>query len=197
MTVTIVSIFAVIFTIARSWPQFLKIVVKGERSGVSVSTWLIALVAHTSWCAYGVLSPVLLFIPVNILAGAGCAATAWALGARWQVFAAIAGGTGVSLIAFSISDPTLLTVIVMLSIAMFIPQMIKVFRSSPQGLSLATWVIAVLASSTWIFWAFLIGRPNVASAHYFMLTVSLIIVIRKILSDVSTKSLTSLTENSR
>ena len=128
----ILSVLAVVFTTLRSWPQFLRIIVKGERAGVSALTWAMALANHTGWFVFGLLSGVPLLIVVNIVAAAGCGATAWVL-RSWAIVGAV---TTASLVipvaAFSRSDALLLAMITALSLTMFVPQVVRTV-SGPDG----------------------------------------------------------------
>ena len=178
MLVSVLSFFAVVLTVLRSWPQFVRILVRKERSGVSLSTWLMAVANHTGWFMYGILSAIPLFTVVNVLAGAGCVATAWTLSSWRPIAVVVIMSTLLSLSTFAIADAVLLTTITALSFGMFLPQLGKVIRTSAEGVSIATWSVAALASATWIAYACAIHRPTIAVAHFFMLPASLIIIVR-------------------
>lgn len=131
---------------------------------------------------YGVLSPVPLFVVVNLLAGAGCAAITCVL-ESWVFAAGVIVITAVfSFTVFAAADVALLVLINGLSCGMFVPQLIKVLRSGSEGVSLTTWVLAAMASTTWIGYAFAIGRPAVVAAHFLMLPSSVLIVSRVLMA---------------
>lgn len=170
------SVVAVILTVSRSWPQFARIVMKKDRAGVSVVTWALALASHVGFFMYGVLSPVPLLIVVNLLAGAGCAAITWVLRSPLLVLGVVAVAATASTLAFAVADGALLALITPLAIGMFIPQLVRVFRTSARGVSPTAWVLAALSSTTWIAWAWAIDRPSIVIAHFFMLPASLAIL---------------------
>lgn len=180
MFVIVVSAAALVFTVLRTWPQFIRIVVKGERAGVSLTTWMLALVNHAGWFMYGLLSPIPLFIASNLLAGLGCAATVWTLRSKKPVFAITLAAGLVSWAVFSLDSAVLLVIVNCTAIGMFLPQLVRVFRSNPEGVSITAWVMAALASATWILYGFVINNPAVVAAHFLMLPASLAILARTV-----------------
>lgn len=178
MVSTVLGVAAVTSTILRSWPQFVSVLRTHKAAGVSTLTWTLVLNNHSAWSAYGLLSenPVLIF--ANILATMGCAATVWVLGSRLRaVLVTIAAALGASAI-YAFDDGLLLAILVGLSLSMFVPQMLKVFRTSPEGVSVSAWVIAALSSVIWISWASSIDHVALASAHFFIGPVATVIAVR-------------------
>ena len=182
MVLVIVSVLAVVFTVLRTWPQFIRIVVKKHHEGVSLLTWSIALANHTGWLVYGVLAPIPLFILSNLLAGAGCAATVWVMRGPQRTLAIFIGATVASVAIFELNDFVLLVLVNMTAFGMFVPQLVSVFRHNPAGVSVTAWVMASIASATWIAYAIVIGQPAIVLAHYFMLPAALIILIRTVVA---------------
>jgi uncharacterized protein with PQ loop repeat len=188
MLVTVLSVLAVVFTTLRSWPQFVRLIVKGERAGVSALTWAMALANHTGWFVYGIVAGVPLLIWVNLVAAAGCGATTWVL-RSWRMVAAVAAATVVVAVASSaVAEGLLLAIITVASLTMFVPQLVRTWRRparaaagagrSAQGVSPAAWLVAALASMTWLAYAWAIERPSIVIAHFFMLPMSLVILVR-------------------
>jgi uncharacterized protein with PQ loop repeat len=174
------AILATCFTIGRTWPQFLRIVVRGNKQGVSLSTWVLALTNHVAWFMYGVLTVVPVFIICNFLAALGCAATVWVLHS-WQRMAQVTVATMLlSLAVYAVGDPVMLTTIVCVTMAIVIPQLYAVLRSPASGVSTIAWLVSAMSSATWIAWAASIHRLTVVVAHFVLLPAALIIAARAI-----------------
>lgn len=174
--VIVLDVLAVLFTVARTWPQFIRIVVRRDSTGVSVLTWVLVMTAHLGWLTYGVLDHLLLLIIVNALSALGCALIVLRLRAvRFLVVAVAATGLA-SWVLYEIRNGVLLGVVIALSLVMFIPQVVKVFRAPHQGVSPLTWTLSSLSSVTWISWSLVVGRPFLAAPHYVMLPVALAIL---------------------
>jgi uncharacterized protein with PQ loop repeat len=176
----VLSVVALILTTLRSWPQFVRIVVRREQTGVSALTWQIALAAHTGWFAYGLLAGLPLLVVVNLLAGAGCAATTWVLRSGVTVIAVTAAALAISALAFSVADGVHLAVVTVLAMAMFWPQLVRTFRAPAAGVSPTAWAVSALASTTWLAYAWAIDRPSIVIAHLFMLPAALVILGRRL-----------------
>ena len=71
--VIVLGVCAAVFTVARAWPQFVRIVVRRDTTGVAPLTWMLILSAHLGWLTYGLLDGVGLLIIVNTLSALGCA----------------------------------------------------------------------------------------------------------------------------
>jgi uncharacterized protein with PQ loop repeat len=176
--VMILSVLAVVFTTLRSWPQFVRIVIKQERSGVSALTWAMALANHTGWFVFGLVSGLPLLIGVNLLAAAGCAGTVWVLrSGRWALAVTVASAT-LALAAFALGETALLVIITSASLTMFVPQLLRTVHEPAAGVSPAAWAVAALASVTWLAYAWAIDRPSIVIAHLVMLPLSLLILAR-------------------
>jgi uncharacterized protein with PQ loop repeat len=179
LTLTL-SVLALVFTTLRSWPQFVRIVVKGERRGVSLLTWTLALANHTGWLLFGVLSELPLLVVVNVVAAVGCGATVWVL-RSWAMATVVAAGAGsASVTAWSAGEPVLLAAITLSALVMFVPQLIRTLRRPALGVSPVAWAMSALASATWISYAVAIDRPSIVIAHGFMLPASLVILARSV-----------------
>lgn len=178
MLTTVLGTLAICFTIARTWPQFVRIVVRKDKQGVSLGTWSLALTNHTGWLAYGILTNVPIFILSNLLAGFGCVATVWILHSWQRMLQIIVAITVASISIYAIGDSVLLTAISGLTLSVVLPQLVKVFRSPATGVSTLTWIISAMSSITWISWAITIERLTVVIAHFILLPAAIVIAIR-------------------
>ena len=174
----LVEVLAALLTVARTWPQFLRIVIRKDSTGVSAFAWGLVMTAHVGWLMYGIQDHVLLLIVVNSLAASGCAAIMLRLGSVRPVAGLVIGTSLAAWALYSISNGVLLCAVVGLSLVMFLPQAIKVSRAPHEGVSPVTWALSAVSSITWILWSFMVSRPALAAAHYVMLPTALVIMIR-------------------
>jgi uncharacterized protein with PQ loop repeat len=174
--VIVLDILAVVFTVARTWPQFIRIVVRRNSTGVSTLTWTLVLSAHLGWLTYGVLDHLVLLIVVNILSALGCAVIILRLRPAVFLIAPFAGTVLASWALYEIRNGLLLGALIGLSLVMFLPQVVKVFRAPHQGVSPVTWTLSALSSITWISWSIMVGRPILGASHYVMLPIALAIL---------------------
>ena len=172
----LLGLLAVVFTVARAWPQFVRIVVRRDSTGVSILTWMLILSAHLGWLSYGILDGVVLLIIVNTLSALGCAVIVLRLRPIRFLAAAVAGTGVASWALYEIRNGVLLGVLIGLSLVMFLPQVVKVFHAPHQGVSPVTWTLSALSSITWISWSIMVGRPLLGAAHYVMLPAALVIL---------------------
>jgi uncharacterized protein with PQ loop repeat len=175
--VVALDVLAVVFTVARTWPQFIRIVIKKDSTGVSVLTWTLVLSAHLGWLTYGILDRVVLLMVVNTLSALGCAVIVIRLRAVRFLAAPVGGTLVASWALYEIRNGVLLGVLIGLSIVMFLPQVAGVFRTPHQGVSPVTWTLSALSSITWISWSIMVGRPLLGAAHYVMLPFALVILV--------------------
>ena len=173
----VLNVLATVFTVLRSWPQFTRIVVRKNRSGVSALTWSLALANHTIWIVYGALANEPLLIVANILAGAGCAAIVGSLRSPPTSVATTILATATALALLQLGENVLLIAGVSSAIAMFLPQAIRVIRSNSEGISTLAWTTSALSSITWLTWGFVRGRPALVTAHFVMLPVAIFIAL--------------------
>ena len=174
--VVVLDILAVVFTVARTWPQFIRIVVRRDSTGVSFLTWTLVLSAHLGWLTYGILDHLVLLIVVNILSALGCAVIILRLRPVVFLVAPVAGTVLASWALYEVSNGVLLGALIGLSLVMFVPQVVKVFHAPHQGVSPVTWTLSALSSITWISWSIMVGRPLLGAAHYVMLPIALAIL---------------------
>jgi uncharacterized protein with PQ loop repeat len=174
--VIVLDVLAVVLTVARSWPQFIRIVVRRDSTGVSVLTWVLIMTAHLGWLMYGILDHLLLLIIVNALSAFGCAAIVLRLRSIRVLVVAVAATGLASWALYEIRNGALLSAVIALSLVMFVPQVADVFREPHQGVSPLTWTLSALSSMTWISWSILVGRPFLAASHYVMLPMALAIL---------------------
>jgi uncharacterized protein with PQ loop repeat len=172
------SVLTVVFTTLRSWPQFVRIVVRHEQDGVSVTTWSLALANHTGWFAYGVLAGLPVFVVVNLLAAFGCAGTVWVLRSPVRALAVAAATAALTLAAHAVDAAVVLAIITGISLSMFVPQAVRAVHRPAAGVSPASWATAALASALWLSYAWAIGRFSLVIADFFMLPLSLVILAR-------------------
>lgn len=169
---------------ARSWPQFVRIVVKHDPSGVSVVSWTLVLANFTMWATYGVVSELPVLIVANVLAGLGSAGIVVSLGRhglahRWQAPAAVAAAlAGASAVYLALGATALLSVATVMAVGMFLPQLWTVFKTEPSGVSPLTWWLGVLAGVVWLGYGFTIGQPEIAAPHAVMTPCALAILWR-------------------
>jgi uncharacterized protein with PQ loop repeat len=174
--VLILDVLAVVLTVARTWPQFVRIVVKRDDTGVSVLTWTLVMTAHLGWLMYGILDHVVLLVVVNTLCAFGCAAILLRLRPLQYLLVPAVGVPLASVALYGISNGALLATVIGLSLVMFVPQVLRVFRAPHHGVSPLTWALSALSSITWISWSLMVGRPLLAAAHYVMLPIALAIL---------------------
>ena len=173
----VLDVLAVVFTVARTWPQFVRIVVRRDSTGVSILTWTLVLSAHLGWLTYGVLDHLALLIIVNILSALGCAVIVLRLRPLRFLVGPVAGTILASSALYEIRNGVLLGALIGLSLVMFVPQVVTVFRVPHQGVSPITWTLSALSSITWIAWSIMVGRPLLGAAHYVMLPIALVILV--------------------
>lgn len=174
--VIVLDVLAVVLTVARTWPQFIRIVVRRDSTGVSGLTWMLVMISHLGWLMYGLFDHVVLLIVVNTLAALGCAAILVRLRPLHYLLIGVGAMGLASAALYAISNGALLTAVIGLSLVMFVPQVVTVFREPHYGVSPLTWTLSALSSMTWISWSFLVGRPVLAAAHYAMLPIALVIL---------------------
>jgi uncharacterized protein with PQ loop repeat len=174
--VIVLDVLAVVFTVARAWPQFIRIVVRRDSSGVSNLTWMLVLSAHLGWLTYGVLDHLALLIIVNTLSALGCAVIVLRLRPMRFLFGVVAGTSVASWALYEISNGVLLGALIGLSLVMLLPQVMKVVSAPHEGVSPVTWTLSALSSITWISWSIMVGRPLLGAPHYIMLPVALVIL---------------------
>lgn len=175
MLLICLSVLATILTVLRSWPQFIRIVAKGDGVGVSALTWTLALANHSGWLTFAVLADVPLLMLTNFLAAVGCAAIVWKVRSANLALLTITVASVLAALVFQLGESVLLVAINATAIAMFVPQAIRVLRTGSEGVSTAAWGIAALASMSWIAWGFVLERPTLVVAHFVMLPTSLVI----------------------
>ena len=171
-----VDVLAAVLTVARTWPQFLRIVIRKDSTGVSSLAWSLVMTSHVGWLMYGIQDHLVLLIVVNTLASGGCAAIVLRLRSVRFVVILVVGTCLAAWALYSISNGMLLSAVVGLSLVMFLPQAVKVFRAPHEGVSPATWALSAASSMTWIAWSLMVSRPALAAAHYVMLPTALLIL---------------------
>lgn len=195
MLTEVLGTVATCSTIARTWPQFVRIAIRKNKEGVSLGTWSLALTNHTAWFMYGVLTSVPVFIVSNLFAAMGCAATVVALHS-WKrlVMIVCAAAVLTTAIFYLISDSATLAIIVAVTMSMMLPQLWSVFRSPVSGVSPTAWLVSAVSSITWIAWAQSIHRLTVVAAHFVLLPAALIIAARAMYAHRRTEPVVDLAE---
>jgi uncharacterized protein with PQ loop repeat len=181
---TILGLIGTTLGVLRSWPQVRDIVCRGQADGVSVHTWALTLLNNATWLTLGLIIAAPPVVISNALSATGCIAVLAAMARRRPdrglpraVAVALAGAALVALV--SRGGPTGLTVLgTALAVSMFIPQLVRVLRSSAAGVSAWTWLVTAFSSGVWVLYAFALGRPPLAACHAVILPASLVIADR-------------------
>lgn len=190
MEVTATSLLAVaspVLTVGRAVPQAVRLLRSGA-SGVSVATWILILIVAELWCAYGVLAHVpaelganvpngLLALLIAVLVGHRRATTG-----RVLVGASLLTAAAAALIAMSVHygvSGLVGDVAVGGSVALYLPQLAKILRERDiSGVSLTTWVLALLSAISWGAYGILIHKLPVFLPNVVIGPSSLVIVLR-------------------
>jgi uncharacterized protein with PQ loop repeat len=178
------SVVAVSCGVTQAWPQVTRIVTRGDVSGVSGTTWLMALAAGLVWETIGVLERVPALVVFNVLYSLGAATVLvmlWrhgtlrggtAAGVVASVLAVIAGvhlvvgRTGVSVLGVTIST------------VMFLPQVVEVFRRPVTGVSAMTWWCCLVSSAAWGAYGTLTGTWVLIAANVVMTPAAALVIWR-------------------
>ncbi len=174
-------------TIGRGAPQAGRLL-RSSAAGVSVATWIQALLLGELWAAYGFFAHVqaevvtnipgaVLAIVVVVLVGIRTGTTSRVL-ALASACGALAGVLIVASAAFK--DLSLVSVpAVVGAVGLYLPQLVKLFRSAEvAGVSLMSWVLAFLATSSWSAYGIVVHKLPVVLPNVVMLPSSLVIVAR-------------------
>lgn len=183
MLATLFALIGTAFGVARAWPQVRKVVVEGTVTGVSSQTWSLMLANHLTWLGLGIAYPAWGLVLANILTGAGALAVLIALRLRRTTIGSTTTAIPIASMAIALGvfvisgTPWLLAWANFLSVVMFLPQLIKVFRTSASGVSSATWFLSVLTSCSWIAYAIALGDPMLVVSQVMLLPSSLAIFV--------------------
>ena len=184
---TALAVLCPVLTVARGVPQAVR-VCKAPAAGVSRETWLLVIVVAELWLAYGFVFRVPAQIAANapnvVLAGLIVLVVARADGTLGQSVAAVialsaaaAAVTAASLVTnagWVISVPAVVG-----SLVLFVPQLAKVLQVSDLGgVSLTTWLLALLAATSWGVYGLRIHQPPIWIPCAVTVPSSLVIVLR-------------------
>jgi uncharacterized protein with PQ loop repeat len=168
----------------RAWPQVRRIAIRRETSGVSTTSWTLMLVNFSIWATLGAFMGIPVLIATNVLAGLGAIAVLASLavkgqGQMWRIPTTVAGTVVTSASLHAIGGTVVLgTIATVVAITMFLPQLVKVFKTSTAGVSPVTWWLAVASSVSWLSYGFAIGHPAIAAPHIVMLPSAIAILWR-------------------
>jgi uncharacterized protein with PQ loop repeat len=184
---TTLAVLCPVLTVARGVPQAAR-ARRAHADGVSRGTWLLIIVVAELWLAYGFVFRVPAQIAANLpniaLAGLIVYLVARAERVLWQSVAAAAaltaGATAVTMASLATHAGWVLSVpAVMGSISLYLPQTAKVLREVDlAGVSLTTWLLALLAALGWGAYGLLIHQPPIWIPCAVTVPSSLVIVVR-------------------
>ena len=175
MQVSTLGAVAIVLQQLRTWPQAVRIIRRKDASGVSVASWSLALVSCVTWLEYGIVFKDPVFIINNVFNLAGTVAILLALvrhaGASPALPLLVAlGTTAVVWLMNVLGGRTAVgTAATLMGIAMFLPQVIKVFRSPTSGVSPVTWALVSLSSLSWLAYGLVMHQPAVWISHLVIL----------------------------
>ena len=174
-------------TMGRGAPQAGRLVRSGA-AGVSVGTWIQALVLAELWTAYGFLAHVQAEVVTNIPSGALAILIVVLVGHRTDttlkvlVVTAVLGTAASGLIVLSVllkAQWLVAVPAVVGAVGLYLPQLIKLIRyTEVAGVSLVSWVMALLATSSWTAYGVVIHKLPVVLPNFVMLPSALGIVVR-------------------
>jgi len=174
-------------TIALGAPQAARILRSGA-AGVSVATWIQALVLGELWAAYGFLAHVPAEVVTNIPSGVLALAIVVLVARRAGATAKVLGITlalSVAAAAVVVSSalfqvPALLSVVAVVgALGLYVPQLVKIFRHQDfAGISLLSWAIAFVATCSWTAYGIVIHKLPVVVPNFVLLPSALAIVLR-------------------
>lgn len=175
---------AVVMPASRAWPQFVRIAIRKDTSGVSVLAWTMVVANFTIWTVYGVVADLPVLIAANALAGVGAAGVLISLGKHgttsyWLMPLTVTGAIAAALALNEVGGPTIvISAATALAICMFLPQVYTVFKQPPTGVSPVTWWLGIAAGVVWGSYGFLIGQPEIAAPHLVMTPCAIAILWR-------------------
>lgn len=174
-------------TIGRGAPQAVRLI-RSEAAGVSVGTWIQAVVLAEMWAAYGFLAHVQAEVVTNIPGGVLALLVVLLMGYRTGTTAKVlavtsalgVGAAGLIIGSVAYNDPGIVSVVAVVgAVGLYLPQLIKLFRSPEvAGVSLASWAIALLGTISWTAYGVVVHKLPVILPNLVMLPSSLAIVWR-------------------
>jgi uncharacterized protein with PQ loop repeat len=179
-----VGVLAVVVTVVRAWPQAWHLVRHPEHLGVSVSTWVLALMTAGIWISYGVVEDEPVNLVANALAGLGSAGVLTALARRGRaVLPAVAGALAVvaALVALDrlAVDGALGVVGVAVGGGMFVPQAVRAVRApTTAGISATAWWLVLAAAVIWSVYGALIDRAVVVAPGFIQFPAGAAVLLR-------------------
>jgi uncharacterized protein with PQ loop repeat len=186
LTLTI-GIIAPLFTILQCVAQAMRINRTGA-AGVSMSTWILSAFVAEAWIAYGFSFhvPAEIYANVAFLIVAGYVVLVAARSQNVLRNASI-GCLGATALAVLISLTgmshhwrwILATIAVGGAVVIYLPQMILTLRSRDLvGVSIVSWVLALVTSLAWTLYGVLIHQPPVALPAVVMIPTTLVILVQ-------------------
>ncbi|MGA2528361.1 MAG: hypothetical protein ABSG36_04260 [Acidimicrobiales bacterium] len=174
-------------TMGRGAPQAVRLVRSGA-AGVSVGTWIQALVLAELWSAYGFLAHVQAEVVTNIPGGVLAIVIVVLVGRRTSTtlrvltLTTVLGAVASTLIVLSVVSRAQWIVsvpAVVGAVGLYLPQLIKLIRyTEVAGVSLMSWVIAFFATGSWTAYGIVIHKLPVVLPNVVMIPSALGIVVR-------------------
>ena len=165
-------------TIGRGAPQAVRLIRSGA-AGVSVGTWIQAIVLAELWAAYGFLAHVQAEVVTNIPSGALALLVVILVGYRTRTTVKILAASSTfglgaaALIIASVADgaPKVVSFVAVVgAIGLYLPQLVKLFRSRDvAGVSLASWEIALVGTISWAAYGVVVHKLPVILPNVVML----------------------------
>lgn len=184
MLVSVLGVIAIILQWIRMWPQAVHILRRRDATGVSEITWHISLVVSVVWFTYGFAYHAPVFIVNNVMTAAVTVCILYGVarygsGSRWLPLVTIVASTVSSLLLLDLGGTKVFSAVAIgAGMVMFLPQAVKVFRSSVSGVSPLAWRLTALSSAAWLAYALVRDLPAVLITHAVVLPCTLVILGR-------------------
>ena len=183
----VLGITSPVLTIGRAAPQAGRLL-HSSAAGVSVAAWVQALLIAELWAAYGFVAHVQAEVVTNIPGGVFAIVVVLLVGSRTGTTSRVLTVTSaLSLLAgaligasVALHDTWLISIpAVVGAVGLYLPQLLKLFRSPEvAGVSLMSWVIAFVATSSWTAYGIVVHKLPVVLPNVVMLPSSIAIVLR-------------------
>ena len=175
---------SLIFTV----PQAYRVVTRNTVEGISVTSQMQGFSGSVLWIAYGLSAQTYLVVAANVmtLVGVGVVLVKFVehrLVKLGMLVSIIGGVTVGSILVLQASPIVLGLVAVVVGSTGIIPQAVRAGRTSHLvGVSVATFVIVVVMSSSWFLYGIMINDPFVAAPNVVIVPCATFIAVRAIRS---------------
>lgn len=166
------------------WPQVVKTARTGDVDGVSVPATLVAMAGFLMWILYGGREGLPVVVVANVQAALGFGLVVAMVARRRPVpvraWAGAAAGAALIAAAFVAAPPWAFgATAVLVSSVGFLPQAVVAVRQSDlSGLSISTYLLIALSTSTWAAYGLAEGDPFVVAPTAVILPSVLTIAVR-------------------